>query len=84
MGLYHQFLIMMMRRHYRDTHSRNLLGPLKRLLLLRTTYLRETEGTGECLPDDGLLQVATVVVLPHLMRSGLIVGSVLGRIFESH
>jgi hypothetical protein len=84
MGLSHHFLIMMMRRHSRDTNCRNLLGPLKRLLLHRTTYLRETEGTGECLPDHGLLLVAAVVVLPHLMRSGLIGGSVLRRIFESH
>lgn len=54
------------------------------MLLLRTTYLGKTEGTGECLPDYGLLLVAAVVVLTHLIRSGLIVGSVLRRIFESH
>ena len=86
MRLHSQFLIMMKRRHSTVTHSRDFLSSHRRWLLLRDTYLGETEGTGECLPDHGELLLAAVVVLPQLRRrTGQIAGgSVLWRIFESH
>ena len=68
MGLHSKFLVMMKRRHSRVTHSRDFLSSHRRWLLLRDTYLGETEGTGECLPDHGQLLLAAVVVLPQLRR----------------